>query len=107
MLEPIQERALLIVVDRLVRDGEDVVGAEGRQRGVSFAGRLLKALELLSHLKPRAEPRGLAPERLGNEPARARGALVAVVDRAREIEGVLRSCHGHVGETALFGDMPI
>src|SRR5438132_516724 len=46
-------------------------------------------------------------ERLADESARAGCALVAVVDRAREIEGVLRAGHGDIGETAFLGDMTL
>ncbi len=56
VLEPVEERALLIVVDRLIRDRENVVSAKRRQRRVRLTRRLLKALELLSDLESRAQP---------------------------------------------------
>ena len=107
VLEPVEERAPLIVVDRFIRNGQDVVDAVRRQRGVGLAGRLLESLQLLRDLQPCAEPRGLAAKRLGDEAARARRALVAVVDRAREIEGVFRAGHGDVSEPALLRDVTL
>src|SRR5207245_8082215 len=107
VLEPIEERALLVIVDRFIRDGQDVVDSERREWSIGLPRRLLEALELLEHLQLRGEPGRLPAERLADESARAGCALVAVVDRAREIEGGLRAGHGDIGETAFLGDITL
>src|ERR1700694_275874 len=70
VLEAVEKRALLVVVDRFIRHRQDVVGVECGQRSVGFARGLLETLELLCDLEARAEPRRLSAEGLGDEAAR-------------------------------------
>src|SRR5207302_4457041 len=75
VLEPIEQGAALVVVDRLVRHRQHVVRTEGGQRRVGLAGWPLETLQLLDDSQRSTHARGLAAKRLADEAAGPAGAL--------------------------------
>ena len=70
MSEPIAERAAAVVIDLGVREGQDVVGAQSRQRAVHLRRRGGESLELVVGREPHALRRGPAAESLADESTR-------------------------------------
>ena len=105
--EAIAERAAAVVVDLGVRDRQDVVGTEPRERTVNFSWGGGEPLKLVVCREPDALRLGSPAEGLADEPARPVPARAAVVRGAGEEERILGPGHRHVREAPLFGDVPV
>src|SRR6266508_1110024 len=104
MPEVIEERAAPVVVDVAVRDRQHVVGPERGKWRVGVVYRCLEALKLLIRREARRDALRPPSERLADEAAGPERPRASVIDGVREIEGVLRPGHRHVGEAALLRD---